>query len=117
MKEDKKSYFSSPSTESFSREKVNDPYFSPKESSIKIIDFGAATREHEKHSEIINTRQYRAPEVILGSSIWDEKSDIWGLACIFAELYTGELLFQTHENKLHICQLEKISGILLYLFI
>lgn len=80
------------------------------DTSIKIIDFGAATREHEKHSEIINTRQYRAPEVILGSSIWDEKSDIWGLACIFSELYTGELLFQTHDNKLHICQLEKISG-------
>jgi serine/threonine protein kinase len=111
MKEDKKNYLSSPSTESFSKEKVNDPYFSPYGTSIKIIDFGAATREHEKHSEIINTRQYRAPEVILGSSIWDEKSDIWGLGCIFAELYTGELLFQTHENKLHICQLEKISGI------
>lgn len=110
MKEEKNTFFSSPSTDSYSREKINDPYSYPKETSIKIIDFGAATREYEKHSEIINTRQYRAPEVILGSSVWDEKSDIWGLACIFAELYTGELLFQTHENKLHICQLEKISG-------
>jgi serine/threonine protein kinase len=32
---------------------------------VKVIDFGGATYEHERHSLIINTRQYRAPEVIL----------------------------------------------------
>ena len=33
---------------------------------IKIIDMGGATFDDEHHSSIINTRQYRAPEVILG---------------------------------------------------
>lgn len=32
---------------------------------VKLIDFGGATYEDEHHTEIINTRQYRAPEVIL----------------------------------------------------
>jgi len=31
-------------------------------------------------------RWYRAPEIILGSSIYDSKVDIWSLGCIFAEL-------------------------------
>jgi serine/threonine protein kinase len=31
-----------------------------------MIDFGGATAQEEYHTEVINTRQYRAPEVILG---------------------------------------------------
>ena len=33
-------------------------------------------------------------EVLLGME-WDEESDIWGVACIAMELFTGDLLFQT----------------------
>lgn len=38
----------------------------PKNDQIKLIDFGGATYANEHHTSIINTRQYRAPEVILG---------------------------------------------------
>jgi serine/threonine protein kinase len=38
----------------------------PMNDQIKLIDFGGATYEDEHHTQIINTRQYRAPEVILG---------------------------------------------------
>jgi serine/threonine protein kinase len=41
-------------------------YYLPIGDQIKIIDFGGATYDYEHHSNIINTRQYRAPEVILG---------------------------------------------------
>lgn len=50
---------------------------------------GGATFDHEHHSAVINTRQYRAPEVILGCLKWDKTSDIWGMACIVIELITG----------------------------
>lgn len=43
---------------------------------IKIIDFGGATYDNEKKSSIVNTRQYRAPEVILGVG-WSMPSDLW----------------------------------------
>jgi len=109
-KENKFRKSNSPSTRSYSKEKSEDVYYSPIDDTIKIIDFGGATREFERHSEIINTRQYRAPEVILGSKQWNEKSDVWCLACIFAELYTGELLFPTHDNEEHLCLIEKICG-------
>ena len=36
---------------------------------VKMIDFGGATEVNEHHTEIINTRQYRAPEVILSNLI------------------------------------------------
>lgn len=85
-------------------------WFKPNSSEIKVIDFGGATYEHEKHTLIINTRQYRAPEVILENPTWDEKSDIWSMACILVELYTGEVFFDTDENIEHMAMIEKQSG-------
>ena len=35
----------------------------PNSFKIKIIDFGGATFDHEHKSTIVNTRQYRGPEV------------------------------------------------------
>ena len=77
---------------------------------VKIIDFGGATYEHEPHTLIINTRQYRAPEVILENKTWNEKTDIWSMACILVELYTGELFFETDENLEHLALIEKQCG-------
>mmetsp|Transcript_34932 Transcript_34932/g.68950 ORF Transcript_34932/g.68950 Transcript_34932/m.68950 type:complete len:260 (+) Transcript_34932:383-1162(+) len=81
----------------------------PFRADIKVIDFGGATFEDEKHTSIINTRQYRAPEVILGCG-WSMSSDIWSFACIVAELYSGEMLFGTHENLEHLAMMERLSG-------
>jgi len=33
---------------------------------VKVIDFGSATLQNESHSTVIGTRQYRAPEIVLG---------------------------------------------------
>lgn len=123
MKKEKRIRSVSPSTRSYSGEtkEKEDHYFLPLFLNLKIIDFGGATYKTERHSEIINTRQYRAPEVILGNISylysfylgcceWDEKSDIWSIACILVELYTGELFFPTHNNEEHLCLIEKISG-------
>ena len=38
------------------------------------------------------------------------KSDVWSMACIFAELYTGEMFFSTHENVEHLALMEKVFG-------
>jgi len=37
------------------------------DAAIVVIDFGGATYDDERKSSIVNTRQYRAPEVILGA--------------------------------------------------
>lgn len=81
----------------------------PRSAHVKIVDFGGATFAENEHSSLINTRQYRAPEVILGLG-WDESSDVWSLGCILAELYTGTLLFKTHDHLEHLHLMEKIIG-------
>jgi hypothetical protein len=93
----------------FSNEK---PYYIPsiKNNPLKIIDFGGVLSKNDKISDVINTRQYRAPEDILQCSLWDEKSDIWSIGCIIYELYTGEVLFPTHDDQEHLCMIEKICG-------
>lgn len=77
---------------------------------VKLIDFGCAILPSDNHSGIINTRQYRSPEVIFGGDDWNTKSDIWSLGCVLYELYTGDLLFHANENFLHIGLIEKIIG-------
>jgi len=82
----------------------------PASTCIKLIDFGGATYDNDKKSSVINTRQYRAPEVILGLNGWSLPSDLWSTGCIVAELYKGDLLFQTHDNTEHLALIEKIIG-------
>ena len=60
---------------------------------VKVIDFGSSCYTHDHLSSYIQSRSYRAPEVILGCK-YDERIDIWSLGCIVAELWTGEVLFQ-----------------------
>lgn len=38
-----------------------DNYVLPGSDEVKLIDFGGATHSKERHSSIINTRQYRSP--------------------------------------------------------
>ncbi|SOV19321.1 protein serine/threonine kinase-1 [Plasmodium gaboni] len=78
-----------------------------KSTGIKLIDFGCATFKSDYHGSIINTRQYRAPEVILNLG-WDVSSDMWSFGCVLAELYTGSLLFRTHEHMEHLAMMESI---------
>ena len=60
---------------------------------IKVIDFGSSCFIHDHLSSYVQSRSYRAPEVILGCK-YDYKIDIWSLGCILAELWTGNVLFQ-----------------------
>jgi dual-specificity kinase/CDC-like kinase len=81
----------------------------PASTRIKVIDFGGATYEHDHKSSVVNTRQYRAPEVILGLG-WSMPSDCWSVGCVVAELYRGELLFATHGNHEHLALMEATLG-------
>ena len=67
-----------------------------------MIDFGSATFDSEAKGGVINTRQYRAPEVMLGQG-WSMPSDMWSAGCILMELYTGQLLFKTVRAPSHAC--------------
>jgi dual-specificity kinase len=78
-------------------------------SDIRLIDFGSATFEDEYHSTVVSTRHYRAPEIILGMG-WSYPCDIWSIGCILLELFTGDALFQTHDNLEHLAMMEVVCG-------
>lgn len=59
---------------------------------IKIIDFGSSCFKNEISFTYIQSRFYRAPEVILGSS-YNENIDIWSLGCVLVELFMGVPIF------------------------
>lgn len=74
---------------------------------IRLIDFGSATFQDEYHSSVVSTRHYRAPEIILGLG-WSFPCDIWSIGCILVEFYTGDALFQTHDNLEHLAMMENV---------
>jgi len=78
-------------------------------SEIVLIDLGSAVFEWEHHSKVVSTRHYRAPEVIYGLP-WNHKIDIWSIACILFEYYTGKTMFQTHDNCEHLAMMDKTIG-------
>jgi serine/threonine protein kinase len=67
-------------------------YSIPECTRIKVIDFGGATYDNEKKSSVVNTRQYRAPEVILGVG-WSMPSDLWSIGKWFICFHTVEIPF------------------------
>ena len=50
------------------------------------------------YSDVIQTREYRSPEVLLEGQ-YDESADIWSLACMIFELITGDYLFDPKKGK------------------
>ncbi|PWN31834.1 kinase-like protein [Meira miltonrushii] len=76
---------------------------------IRLIDFGSATFNDEYHSQVVSTRHYRAPEIILQMG-WSYPCDAWSIGCILIEFYTGEALFQTHDNLEHLAMMEAVLG-------
>ncbi|XP_047590691.1 serine/threonine-protein kinase MAK isoform X1 [Lutra lutra] len=62
---------------------------------VKIADFGLARelRSQPPYTDYVSTRWYRAPEVLLRSSVYSSPIDIWAVGSIMAELYTLRPLF------------------------
>jgi len=63
---------------------------------VKVIDFGSSCYTTDHLSSYVQSRSYRAPEVMLGHA-YDQRVDIWSLGCILAEMDTGYVLFQNES--------------------
>ena len=78
-------------------------------SSLKVIDYGSASCSTEELLDYVQSRFYRAPEVVLGCS-YNEKIDIWSFGCILVECFTGQPLFPAEsEQELLVMVQEKLG--------
>ncbi|CAB3983646.1 Serine threonine- kinase NLK [Paramuricea clavata] len=66
---------------------------------LKICDFGLARLEEPDESIMMTqevvTQYYRAPELLAGANHYSSAVDIWSVGCIFAELMSRKILFQS----------------------
>eukprot|EP01012_Entosiphon_sulcatum_P064287 TRINITY_DN93071_c0_g1_i1.p1 TRINITY_DN93071_c0_g1~~TRINITY_DN93071_c0_g1_i1.p1 ORF type:complete len:449 (+),score=53.70 TRINITY_DN93071_c0_g1_i1:97-1443(+) len=80
-------------------------------STVKIADFGLAreVRSRPPFTEYVSTRWYRAPEILLHSTMYNSPIDLWATGVIMAELYNLRPLFPgTSESD----QIFKICSVL-----
>ncbi|ELP85017.1 mitogen-activated protein kinase mpkC, putative [Entamoeba invadens IP1] len=61
-------------------------------SKVKLIDFGSACFENYTLYSYIQSRHYRAPEIVLGLP-YSCAIDMWSVGCMTAELFLGYPLF------------------------
>jgi len=82
----------------------------PRRSAIKVIDFGSACQSNEKMYTYIQSRFYRAPEVLLGLG-YDTAIDMWSLGCMLVEMHTGEPLFAGRSSHDQMGKIVELKGL------
>jgi serine/threonine-protein kinase SRPK3 len=93
---------------------IDQNYLKPDAIKIKLTDFGSACTYDRKYNNI-QTRHYRAPEVVLGNT-FDASCDIWSVGCVVYEIITGEILFKpnktstTCRDTYHLYMMYKLLG-------
>ena len=76
---------------------------------VKLIDFGSSCYLTDRQSSYIQSRSYRAPEVVLGLP-YDGRIDVWSLGCVVAEMFTGEVTFQNDSIVSMLSRIEAVCG-------
>jgi len=79
---------------------------------VKVADLGSAFGERSADNvatPILVSRFYRAPEIILGL-VHTPALDVWALACVLYEMYTGDILFQGEDNNDMLHRMQCLRG-------
>lgn len=82
---------------------------SPSQTKVKVIDFGSSCYVDQRVFTYIQSRFYRAPEVILGLP-YGPAIDMWSIACVLAELLTGAPLFPGEDETEQVACITEILG-------
>jgi dual specificity tyrosine-phosphorylation-regulated kinase 2/3/4 len=77
---------------------------------VRVIDFGSSCLVGHEHFEYIQSRFYRAPEVILGMS-YGPPIDIWSFGCMLAEMAVGRPLFPGADEPEQMPLLIEVLGL------
>lgn len=78
---------------------------------FKLIDVGSSCFSHDHLSSYVQSRSYRAPEVLLESR-YDSKIDIWSFGLVLCELFLGKPLIKNGSVIFILKQIQDLFGIL-----
>lgn len=79
-------------------------------SSLKVIDFGSSCFYEQRLYTYIQSRFYRAPEIILGIP-YTTSIDMWSFGCILVELHTGYPIFPGESEVEQIQCMMEVLGV------
>ncbi|XP_076472026.1 uncharacterized protein LOC143301539 isoform X2 [Babylonia areolata] len=78
---------------------------------VKVIDFGSASYASKAMcSTYLQSRYYRAPEILLGLP-FSEAIDMWSLGCVIAELFLGWPLYPGSSEYDQIRYISQTQGL------
>lgn len=70
-----------------------------KTKNIKLCDFGLSKYLSKgPHTPKMCTLQYSAPELLIGSTVYDNSVDLWSCGCIFLEMILGIVPFDSNSE-------------------
>lgn len=70
-----------------------------KTQNIKLCDFGLSKYLSKgPHTPKMCTLQYSAPELLIGSTVYDGSVDLWSCGCVFLEIILGVLPFDANSE-------------------
>ncbi|KAK9497114.1 hypothetical protein O3M35_004490 [Rhynocoris fuscipes] len=64
----------------------------------------------ENYTDYVATRWYRAPELLVGDTLYGSAVDIWATGCVFAELLRGEALWPGKSDVDQLYLIRKTLG-------
>ena len=79
-------------------------------SGIKLIDFGSSCFADERIYTYIQSRFYRAPEIMLAIP-YTTSIDVWSFGCILAELFTGFPIFPGESEPEQMALIMEVNGL------
>jgi len=79
---------------------------------VKLADFGLARNEAQGgYTNRVVTLWYRPPELLMGSTNYDNKIDMWSAGCLFAELLSrGKALFRANTELEQLTAICEVCG-------
>ncbi|OHT06294.1 CMGC family protein kinase [Tritrichomonas foetus] len=85
-------------------------FFENNMNNVKIIDFGCSCYVGKLMYSYIQSRYYRAPEVVFGIQ-YSTPIDMWSLGCVICELLTGTPLFPAEDENELVNQISEVIGL------
>ncbi|CAH1787307.1 unnamed protein product [Owenia fusiformis] len=98
--------------------------WSPKDSCLKLIDFGLSFHKADQNIGTVQSPAYQSPESKFWNEVHPETTncntaiDMWGMGCVMAEMYSSEKLFPhsaaISSNKCDACQAGGSQALCMY---
>lgn len=88
----------------------NIAFKSSNKSSIRVFDFGSSCLDNNTIFTYIQSRYYRAPEIVLQCGKYSTAIDMWSLGCIVAEMLLGEPVFRGKNEEQLMKSMVRILG-------